>query len=99
MKKTLIMAASALVLSTGAAYADHHKGKMFEKMDTDSNGSVSRAEFMAAHEKKFGEIDANGDGTISKDEAKAQRKDMKQRWKDKKKDYKEKKDSAEGSSE
>jgi len=45
-----------------------------EKMDSDKDGKVSKAEFAAAHEgkdEKFASIDANADGFIDADEAKA----------------------------
>ena len=45
-----------------------------EKMDTDKDGRISRAEFSAAHDgkdDKFGAHDPNNDGFISADEMKA----------------------------
>ena len=45
-----------------------------EKMDTDKDGRISRAEFSAAHDgkdDKFGAHDPNGDGFISAEEMKA----------------------------
>lgn len=36
--------------------------------DTDSNGSISQAEFMTAALARFDAADANGDGTITRDE-------------------------------
>jgi uncharacterized low-complexity protein len=41
-----------------------------EMMDADKNGKVSKAEFMAAHEKMFAKHDANSDGSIDADEMK-----------------------------
>ena len=40
-------------------------------MDTDKDGSVSKAEFMAAHEKMFAAKDTNNDGSLSAAEMKA----------------------------
>jgi uncharacterized low-complexity protein len=60
-----------------------HKGKEgkcgegrcgLEKMDTDKDGRVSRAEFAAAHggkDDKFAAIDTNNDGFITAEELKA----------------------------
>lgn len=49
-----------------------------DKMDTDKDGKVSKAEFAAAHEgkdDKFAAHDANSDGFIDADEAKAKHDD------------------------
>ncbi len=54
------------------------KGGYFKKMDTDDNGSISRAEFVAHHTKRFEQIDSNSDGSLSKDEMKAHHKKRKQ---------------------
>ncbi|MDP5069354.1 MAG: hypothetical protein NWQ45_00490, partial [Congregibacter sp.] len=42
--------------------------QMFDAMDSDGNGVVSRAE---AEDQAFRQLDANGDGFVSQDEAKA----------------------------
>lgn len=42
--------------------------KMFEKMDTDKDGKISKSEFEAHMDTMFRHKDANGDGSISKDE-------------------------------
>ena len=39
--------------------------------DTDQDGKISRAEFMAQSSERFAKLDANGDGRISGDEMKA----------------------------
>ena len=58
----------------------HHGGKrghggmgmMMGKMaDTNKDGAVSRAEFLAAHDAHFAKVDANKDGSITPDERKA----------------------------
>ena len=48
-----------------------HHGHMFEKMDTDKDGFITKAEFDAAEKTHFSEMDANSDAKISPDEAKA----------------------------
>lgn len=71
------------------AYADHHEGDMggkhpmMEKIDTDGDGQVSKAEFMAMHTERFEKMDANSDGVLSKDEMKAGHEKMRDKMKDK----------------
>lgn len=74
---------SGYMLSPGggekAAEGKCGEGKCgIEKMDTDKDGKVSKAEFAAAHEgkdDKFAAHDANSDGFIDADEAKAKHDD------------------------
>jgi hypothetical protein len=86
MKKLLMFSAAALVMSSPALAEEgkdgkpHHQG-LIEKLDTDKNGAVSKAEFLAFHEARFAEIDTNSDGTISKEESDAKRAE----WKEKRK--------------
>ena len=54
-------------------YGRHHGGgrKSFRKLrrlDADGNGEVTKTEFLAPKEKRFSELDANGDGKLSSDE-------------------------------
>lgn len=63
-------------LSSGYMVADGHgKHNKMKKMDTDGDGVVSKDEFMAHAEMKFGKKDKNGDGVISADEMKRKKKD------------------------
>ena len=48
-----------------------HKAEMWKTMDANSDGSVTKAEFDAAHSKKFTEMDADKDGKVTMDEKKA----------------------------
>ena len=90
MNKFVLTAAMAAVLglSATAAMAEHHeggahdKGKMMERIDTDGDGVVSKAEFMAKHEEKFTKMDKNSDGNLSKEEMESAREAMKEKWKD-----------------
>ncbi len=41
---------------------------MFQEMDTDHDGKISKSEWMAFQEKQFNQLDKNGDGFITKDE-------------------------------
>jgi len=51
----------------GQAGARGHGGGM-QRADTDNDGAISRAEFMAQSEQRFARLDANADGEISGDE-------------------------------
>ena len=93
MKKLLML--SALVLTVGAAPAlagdyegkGDHKGKMFEKHDTNGDGVISKEEFLDHATNRFSEMDANDDGEVSKEEAKAAHDKMREqmkKWKEKK---------------
>ena len=84
MKKLILaaVAVSALSIASGAAMAEHHeggygKGKMMEKVDTNGDGMISKAEFMAKHEEKFAKMDKDGDGNLSAEEMKQARGEMK----------------------
>jgi hypothetical protein len=90
MNKFLMTAAliSAFTFAANDANADNHgehkEGKMMERVDTDADGRISKAEFMAKHEQKFTEMDTNADGFLSADEMKEAKGKMKQRWEEKK---------------
>ncbi|MFC3814050.1 hypothetical protein [Lysobacter sp. GCM10012299] len=69
--------ASGYMLGAGAAASDNKAAEGscgVDKMDTDKDGKVSKAEFGAAHKgdtSKFAAHDANKDGFITADEVKA----------------------------
>ncbi|MBU6234821.1 MAG: hypothetical protein KGQ41_03165 [Alphaproteobacteria bacterium] len=82
MRKLFLAAVAVLALSVPAMAEDAPKaaegheghGKMMQMKndaDTDGDGFLSKAEFMAMHEKRFAEMDGDSDGKISKDEMKA----------------------------
>lgn len=82
MKKLMIATVAGLALSHAAIAADmapagkdakgpRHHGRMFEKMDTNSDGAVTKEEARTFHEKRFDEMDANKDGKVTKEETKA----------------------------
>ena len=41
------------------------KTKMFQRLDANSDGVLTREEFLAAAEKRFSRLDRDGDGTLS----------------------------------
>ncbi len=59
----------------------HHKGKMFEKMDTDADGVISHEEFSAEAERRFKKMDADGDGKVTREEAKSHHTAMREKYK------------------
>lgn len=92
MKKLLAISALALILSGPAMAGEegqHEPGKMFEKVDTDKDGLISKAEFLAKHEEMFTKIDTNTDGSLSKEELDAGR----EKWKAMRKEHEAKGDA------
>lgn len=79
MRKQLLFTTLALTLIAAPAMAQG--GKMFEKHDTDGDGAISKAEFMAVAEARFATMDGDGNGAISQDEAAAARAKMKEKMK------------------
>lgn len=81
MKLTNALFCGLAALTLGAcSHAGHHKGhhgkmghhdKMWEKMDADSDGIVTREEFDKKHGEMFSKMDVNGDGKITAEEHKA----------------------------
>ncbi|MAE51304.1 MAG: hypothetical protein CMH27_05810 [Micavibrio sp.] len=96
MKKLLAITALALVFSAPAMAEGgpkHDRGqKMFQKLDLDNNGEISREEFMSHHEKKFTEMDADSSGAVTKDEAAA----AKEKWKKKMQEHRAKHKKGQG---
>lgn len=72
----LIFASSAVVLAPVVwacepMYGDHLSTKVFEEMDANKDGVISKKEFDAYHNKHFKELDANHDGKITIEEFEA----------------------------
>ncbi len=75
MKKLTLAAASALTLALAVpmiAQAGGHKGgKHFEQMDTNGDGTITRAEVELQAIESFGKSDTNADGFLTQEELKA----------------------------
>ena len=95
MRKVLMFSVLAVLFFGGATIASADCGacdkkedrkskhcKMFEKKDTNSDGAISKSEFMAHAEKKFAKMDADKSGSLTKEE-------VKEYWTAKKKKHKE----------
>jgi hypothetical protein len=76
MKKLVLSTLALVSLSGMALAADAPEGKgphgprgmMFEEMDANKDGAISKQEALDFHGKKFDEMDANHDGKVTKDE-------------------------------
>ncbi len=88
MKKLLMLSVAALALSVSAAFAEEgiegrpHRGDMFEKIDSDKDGAISKAEFTAFRDARFVEMDKDGDGKVAKEEGEAHRAEWKAKMKE-----------------
>lgn len=102
MRKTMMLAACAAMLTTTAGAIAHagegHHGKkhdMFKEHDVNGDGVVTKDEFLSASQKRaeemFSKMDADGNGSITKEESDAAREKMKEKWKERKEKWKEKK--------
>lgn len=69
-----------LCLLAGAASAGHSGGKLFDKLDADGDGFITRAEESAMAERRFKKRDADGDGILSAEELKTRHQCKKRRW-------------------
>lgn len=99
MKKLLAITAVALTFGAAPALADNHsddgkKGGMFEQHDTNGDGVVSKSEFLAKAEERFAKMDLDGNGEVSKEEAKNARKAMREKMQAKREARQEKRNSA-----
>ena len=99
MKKLLTLGVIALAMSATPALADHHgegkKGGMSEKHDTNGDGTVTEAEFVAHATERakehFAKMDTDGNGEISKEEAAAGKEKMREKMKERRAKMKDRK--------
>ena len=61
---------------------DARKRKHFGELDGDADGNVSREEFVSKMNERGNRADANGDGTVSKEEIEARREKMEEKMKE-----------------
>lgn len=57
----------------------HHGEKMFDEIDQDKDGIISKQEATAFHEARFQRMDADGDGKVTREEAKAHHQQMREK--------------------
>lgn len=65
----LFIATVGLILSSAPAMAQMRGEGIFERADTNSDGSVTRAEFVAARGDQFAKLDRNSDGYVDSSDA------------------------------
>lgn len=92
MKKILMLGAAVLMMQAVPALAESapadgpHKGRMFEKHDTNADGVITEEEFLVKAKERFAMMDADSDGKITMEEGKAAHEKMRAKmkeWKDK----------------
>ena len=78
IKSTIIpiFGVATLALATIAGAGERAHGNWFQKLDADSNGTISQAEINAAGNAHFDKLDADGNGTLSKQEFNARKVNM-----------------------
>jgi uncharacterized membrane protein len=102
IRKLLLSAAAVTALSFPALAEDiptnFGPGTTGEKgmphspnVDTDGDGMLSKAEFMAVQEKRFTSMDGNNDGKISPEERESHHEKMKAEFREKRKEWESKK--------
>ena len=72
--RSLLLVCSFSLLALPAAFAGD-AGKKLDKLDTNDDGQVSRAEHAAGAQAMFAKLDVNGDGVVTESEVEA-KKDM-----------------------
>lgn len=76
MKRILFTLAVLSILGTSCAHGHRHHGhmkKMWEKLDANNDGKISKSEFDAMHNEMFAQMDTDNDGFLTKEEMKARK--------------------------
>ena len=92
---TALLCASSLTWAEGSngeqtppahdkASMQQHMQKRLKEVDSNGDGNISKAEFMAQCEKRFAKMDTNGDGQISPEERQQAHQQMMQKHQDRK---------------
>lgn len=86
MKKIMMLTGALMMASTGAAFANEEKMETkakwyFDKMDSNNDGMVSKAEQTAFGNQMFDKSDTNNDNMISLQETIAHKKQEKEEFK------------------
>jgi Ca2+-binding EF-hand superfamily protein len=63
-----LAAAAALLFASAATLAQDSRAEYLQRFDTDGDGRVSAAEYVAYMSQGFRNMDSNGDGIIDTDE-------------------------------
>ena len=84
MKTTLFISISLLLPSMVLAQPQpgaqpHSMTDAFMMLDSDKDGKVSKAEFLAPYEKRFARMDSNSDGVVDRAEIGVLEKTMRER--------------------
>ncbi len=84
MKKTVIpfvlafLPAIAVALPPGGANPASMSDAFMQQLDSNKDGAVSKAEFLAPQEKQFADMDGNKDGVVDRAEIEAIEKSMRE---------------------
>jgi hypothetical protein len=66
MRILIALAAASFAMPATAQMMGRDPAAMLDKADTDHDGRISRAEFVAARAGSFAKMDRNGDGAVSR---------------------------------